>query len=84
MKIGHSRFPSGLTHEYHVYDAIGGSKGISDVFWYGKEGAYEVIVMEYLGTSLDVILDQLQIDERSTFLYATQMVCLLYKANKKT
>ncbi len=67
-----------------MYDTIGGSTGISDVFWYGKEGAYEVIVMDYLGTSLGDLLNQLQIDEGSTFLYATQMVCLLYKANKKT
>lgn len=41
-----------LSHEYHVYETTAGSVGISPVHWYGKEGAYEVIVLENLGILL--------------------------------
>lgn len=67
-----------------MYEAVGGSIGISEVFWYGKEGVYEVMVLDYLGTSLGDLIDQLQIDERSAFSYATEMVCRLYRTKKQS
>ena len=75
LKIGsagqsHSR----LNHEYNVYMAIGGSVGTSSVLWYGKEGLYEVIVLEYLGNSLDDLVNERQLSQREVFSYASQMV----------
>jgi len=35
-----------------MYTTISGSAGIPEVLWYGKEGLHEIIVLEYLGTSL--------------------------------
>jgi serine/threonine protein kinase len=85
LKIGYqSSLPSRLSHEYNVYTAIAGIKGISQLVWYGKEGGYEVIVLDYLGTSLGDLIDQLKFDHGKTFSYATQMVCLLYKTDNHT
>lgn len=70
--------PSKLRYEYEVYTAISGSAGIPRVIWYGKEGQYEIIVLEYLGTSLDDLIRERQFDPRRTFLYAPQMVRLFY------
>jgi hypothetical protein len=75
LKIGHrSGLPSRLSHEHNVYTAITGSRGISEVLWYGKEDIYEVIVLDYLGTSLGDLIDQLKFDRGKTFSYAVQMV----------
>jgi len=85
LKIGHRcSLPSRLSHEYNVYTTIAGSRGISQVRWYGKEGVYEVIVMDNLGTSLGDLIDHLKFDHGKTFLYATQMVRLLYKMDDRT
>jgi hypothetical protein len=79
VKIGHGgSSPLKLSHEYNVYTAISGSIGIPKVIWYGKEDIHEVIVLEYLGTSLGDLVSEQQFDPRKTFLYALQMVCLLY------
>ena len=64
-----------------MYTSIAGSRGASQVLWYGKEGEHKVIVLDHLGTSLDDLIDQLKFDHRETFLYASQMVYLLYKMN---
>ncbi|KAI0286322.1 casein kinase I isoform delta [Russula brevipes] len=75
LKIGHTcRSPSSLSHEHNVYTTITGTKGISQVLWYGKEDVYEVLVLDYLRTSLGNLVDQLKFDHRKTFLYAAQMV----------
>jgi casein kinase 1 len=77
LKIGHRcSLPSRLSHEYNVYTTIAGSRGISQVLWYGKEGVYEVIVLDHLGTSLGDLIDQPKFDHGKTFSYATEMVRL--------
>ena len=76
VKIGRADDPSSrLRHEYDVYTEVAGGLGIPPVRWYGKEGRYEVIVMDHLGTSLDDLVSEGQIDQEKIFLYATQMVC---------
>ena len=53
LKIGHAgSLSSKLSYENEVYTAISGSARISKVLWYGKEGIHEIIVLEYLGTSI--------------------------------
>jgi serine/threonine protein kinase len=63
-----------LSHEYHVYERTAGCKGISPVWWYGKEGYHEVIVLEYLGTSLSELISMQHFDQMKTFFFASQMV----------
>lgn len=80
VKIGHvddeDPSPSRLSHEYHIYQTIAGSIGISPVYWYGKEGPHEVIVLEHLGTSLGDLVATQQFDPAETFFFASQMVHL--------
>jgi hypothetical protein len=78
IKIGHIGFsPSKLSHEHDVYKKIAGGAGISPIHWYGKEDIYEVIVLDFLGTSLDDMISTQQFDRRKTFFFASQMVCSL-------
>ena len=78
LKIGHiGSSPSKLSYEYDIYTTLSGSTGISEVLWYGKEGLHEIIVLEYLGTSLGDLISKRQFDPKKAFLYASQMVCLL-------
>ena len=54
--------------------SIAGSTGTSSVLWYGKEGLFEVIVLEYLGNSLGDLINEQKFDSGKAFLYASQMV----------
>jgi len=75
LKIGDTgQSPSQLKHEYTVYTSIASSAGISPVLWYGKEGTYEVIILNNLGKSLGDLIDKDQFDSGKVFLYALQMV----------
>ena len=60
-----------------MYSMIAGISGIPQVLWYGKEGIYEVIVLDHLGASLGNLVDQLDFDTRKIFLYTIQMVCFV-------
>lgn len=78
LKIANAgQSPTRLNHEYNVYTSIVGSVGTSSVLWYGKEGLYEVIVLEHLGNSLGDLINERQLDHKEVFLYASQMVCSL-------
>jgi hypothetical protein len=63
-----------LKYKYDVYTAIAGGTGVPKVLWYGKEGEHEVIVLEFLGTSLGDLIREQRLDSRRTFLYASWMV----------
>src|ERR1019366_9077039 len=79
VKIGSpDRSSSRLNHEYEVYKTAAGSIGISPVYWYGKEGYHEVIVLEHLGTSLGDLICTQEFDHSKTFFFASQMVCSSY------
>lgn len=47
-----SRHPQ-LAYEYKVYRILAGGVGVPIVKWFGKEGDYNVMVMEILGPSLE-------------------------------
>ena len=47
--------------------SIAGSKGTSSVLWYGREGGYDIIVLEYLGNSLGDLIDEQKFDSRKAF-----------------
>ena len=79
IKIGYTGLRSSrLIHEHQVYTKIAGCKGTSPVLWYGKEDQYEVMVLEYLGNSLDDLIDEQKLNSGKAFLCASQMVCLLH------
>jgi len=50
---GHSQ----LACEYRVYRDLYGGVGIPRVYWFGKEGKYNVLVMEILGPSLQDLFE---------------------------
>jgi roadblock/LC7 domain-containing protein len=76
VKIGRADDPSSrLRHEYDVYTKLAGGVRIPSVRWYGKEGLYEVIIMDHLGTLLDDLISRGQIDQEKVFQYTLQMVC---------
>ena len=75
LKIGHAQSSSSkLRYEYDVYTAIARSTGVPKVLWYSKEGHHEVIVLEFLGTSLGDLVREKRLDSKRVFLYASQMV----------
>jgi serine/threonine protein kinase len=65
-----------------VYTRIAGCTGTSPVLWYGKEGLYEVIVLEYLGNSLGDLINEKKFNSGGAFLCASQMVCSCYLFKK--
>ena len=75
VKIGLEDNSMRLRHENQVYTSVGGSAGISAVRRYGKEGQYEVLVLDHLGTSLDKLINGQEINHERIFQYASQMVC---------
>ena len=62
-------------YEYDVYTKVAGGVSIPSMCWYGKEGWYEVIIMDHLGTSLDDLMSGGQIDQEKVFQYTPHMVC---------
>lgn len=57
---------------------IAGCTGTCPVLWYGKEDLYEVMVLEYLGKSLDDLIDEQKPNSEKAFCFASQMVCSWY------
>jgi hypothetical protein len=65
-----------LHHEYSVYMDIAGCAWTSSVLWYAQEDVYEVIVLGDIGNSFGELTNEQNLDCRSIFSYALQMVCL--------
>ena len=45
-----------LEHEHNIYKCIKHNR-IPDIYWYGKAGEYSVLVMQFLGNSLDQLFN---------------------------
>ncbi|KAI5981066.1 kinase-like domain-containing protein [Pisolithus marmoratus] len=45
-----------LEHEYQVLSELGGATGLPRPIWFGREGSYQVMVIDDLGLSLDELL----------------------------
>lgn len=60
-----------LAWEYKVYRALKGGVGIPSVYYYGVEGAYNVVVMELLGPSLQDMF------EYCNFQFSLKTICML-------
>ena len=74
LKIGGAG-QSRLEHEYNVYKSIAGNRYASPLLWYGREDGHEVIALEYLGNSLDDLINEKRVDCGKVFSYASKMVC---------
>lgn len=48
-----------LRNEAYIYKKLKGKKGVPEVYWFGMEGDYSVLVMEWLGPSLETIFKRL-------------------------
>ena len=44
--------PSQVEREYTIYQRLGHRAGIPKILWFGREGEYNALVMELLGSSL--------------------------------
>lgn len=65
---------SKLEHEYNVYRAISGIRGIPKMLWYGMEGRYNVMVLSRLGCTIEEMAQLSVLDANTVFTYAKQMV----------
>ncbi|KAI6014210.1 kinase-like domain-containing protein [Pisolithus marmoratus] len=45
-----------LEHEYQVLSELGGATGLPQPIWFGREGSYQVMVIDNLSPSLDELL----------------------------
>ena len=68
---------SNLVYNYSIYQALSGLSGIPKVYWYGREGLYNVIVLNHLGSTFEEIA-QKSIDTKAVFAYVILMVFLFF------
>ncbi|KAN0109818.1 Protein kinase-like domain containing protein [Russula decolorans] len=68
---------SKLEHEYHVYRATSGIRGIPKMLWYGVEGRYNVMVLSRLGCTFEEMAQLGVLDANAVFTYAKQMLSVL-------
>jgi len=63
-----------LAHEYKVYRIMTGGAGIPNVYWCGREGEHNVMVMDILGLSLEDLFNFCcrKFSMKSVFLLADQ------------
>jgi hypothetical protein len=65
---------SKLEHEYHIYRATSGIRGIPKMLWYGVEGRYNVMVLSRLGCTFEEMAQLGVLDANAVFTYAKQTV----------
>jgi serine/threonine protein kinase len=68
-----------LEHEFHVYKKLAGGPGIPSVHLFGIERGYNVMVMDYLGPSLEQLFVHchFQFSIKTVSLLASQLVSQL-------
>merc|ERR1711881_253079 len=75
LESAKSRHPQ-LAYEYKVYRILAGGVGIPTVRWFGKEGDYNVMVMEILGPSLEDLFNfcSRRFTMKTVLMLADQMI----------
>ncbi|ETO16745.1 hypothetical protein RFI_20594 [Reticulomyxa filosa] len=78
LEQANTKFPQ-LQYEYKIYKYLKGSIGFPGVKWYGREGDYNILVMEMLGPSLEDLFNYCdrQFSLKTVCLLADQMVRLV-------
>ena len=71
--------PSPLKHESKIYKTLMGGPGVPWMIWSGKQGDYNVMVIDLLGPSLEDLfkLCNRQFSLKTVLLIADQLVCPL-------
>jgi casein kinase I homolog HRR25 len=72
--------PSPLKHESKIYKTLMGGPGVPWMIWSGKQGDYNVMVIDLLGPSLEDLfkLCNRQFSLKTVLLIADQLVCPLF------
>jgi hypothetical protein len=72
--------PSPLKHESKIYKTLMGGPGVPWMNWSGKQGDYNVMVIDLLGPSLEDLfkLCNRQFSLKTVMLVADQLVCPLF------
>ena len=72
--------PSPLKHESKIYKTLMGGPGVPWMIWSGKQGDYNVMVIDLLGPSLEDLfkLCNRQFSIKTVLLIADQLVCPLF------
>ncbi|ETO28528.1 hypothetical protein RFI_08596, partial [Reticulomyxa filosa] len=70
-----------LAYEYKVYRILAGGVGIPNVRWFGREGDFNVMVMDILGPSLEDLFNfcSRKFTLKTALMLADQMVYLFLK-----
>ncbi|KAI6013853.1 casein kinase I isoform alpha [Pisolithus marmoratus] len=55
LELAVEKAASHLEHEYMVLSQLQGGTGLPQPLWFGREGSYQVMVLDYLRPSLDEI-----------------------------
>jgi len=59
IKLENKENKNMLQHEYNVYKQVhDGKHRIPEIFWYGEQDEFRIIVMEYLGDSLEALFNK--------------------------
>jgi hypothetical protein len=68
-----------LSHEYRVYEKLRGGTGIPRVHWFGIEAGFHVMVVDYLGPSLEdlFVRCRFKFSVKTVLLLAGQLVSYL-------
>eukprot|EP00929_Paragymnodinium_shiwhaense_P121196 TRINITY_DN93350_c0_g1_i1.p1 TRINITY_DN93350_c0_g1~~TRINITY_DN93350_c0_g1_i1.p1 ORF type:complete len:426 (-),score=81.67 TRINITY_DN93350_c0_g1_i1:209-1411(-) len=65
-----------LQQEWKLYSSLAGGEGIPKVYWFGKAGKYNALVMELLGPSLEELFKKhdKRFSLKTTLMLAEQMI----------
>ena len=76
--------PSPLKHESKIYKTLMGGPGVPWMIWSGKQGDYNVMVIDLLGPSLEDLfkLCHRQFSLKTVLLIADQLVCPLFFSSR--
>ena len=75
-----------LEHEYNIYKNIYDNQlKIPKIYWFGKQGEFTILVMQYLGESLEKLFDKCgrKFSLKTTIMIGVQICFLLEKLHKK-
>ena len=74
-----------LLYESRVIRSLQGGAGIPNIFWYGVEGDYNVMVMELLGPSLEDLLQYCKpcLSVKTVLMLADQMITRIEYVHSK-
>jgi casein kinase 1 len=75
-----------LAYEYKLYKILAGGVGIPPVRWFGKEGDYNVLVMDLLGPSLEDLFNYCgrKFSMKTVLMLADQMIARIEFIHSKS